>query len=341
MSPLHRLYFSTVVRSALPARGGELVCLDWESKRVLGRVPIAALDPELHDPNPRGNTRGGRGIALVGDEVIVASYHTLHCFDRELRPRRDLSHPLMAGLHEVFATGRGSLWVSSTAIDAALEIDLAGGRALRELWPREQPGLASALGLSPLAIDKGADNRARFVAGDHLRDRSHLHLNAVAERGGEVYALFNRQGVIANLSRDRVAVRHRSLRKGHNLWIDPDGTAWWNDTSGRRVCAVSLAGDGSRRRVPLLRYPEVARVARRLDRRRRLLMRLQKWGLLRRQPPLPIFVRGLARRDGHLFVGISPAAILQIDEQSGALVDAFWYSRDVHCCVHGLAVADD
>jgi hypothetical protein len=336
-----RIYFSTVVRNAPPLRGGELVCLDWGSKQVLGRVPVAAADPPLNDPNPRGNTRGGRGIALVGDEVIVASYHTLHCFDRELRPRRKLSHPLMAGLHEVAPTGRGSLWVSSTAIDAALEIDLASGKALRELWPREQPGLARALGLSPLAIDKEADNRTRFVAGDHLRDRSHLHLNAVAEHAGDVYALLNRQGAIANLSRDAVAVKHRSMRKGHNLSIDESGVAWWNDTSGRRTCAVDLAGEGPRRRIPLLRYPEVARVARRLDRRRRLLVRLQKWGLLRAQPPLPIFVRGLVRHAGHLFVGFSPAAILQIDEESGALVDAFRYSRDVHCCVHGLALSTD
>ncbi len=103
------VYFSTVVRPAASGQGGELVRLDWQTKEIKAALPIAATNPDLKDPNPRGNTRGGRGIAVIDDEVWVASYHTLRVFDRDLRRRRDLTHPLMVGLHETFPTDRGSM----------------------------------------------------------------------------------------------------------------------------------------------------------------------------------------------------------------------------------------
>ena len=135
-----RIYFSTVIRSAPTLQGGEIVRLQWETKRIEARAPVAATDPVLNDPNPRGNTRGGRGIVRYGDEILVCSYHTVKAFDPALRPVRDLGHPLMVGLHEVSATTRGSLLVTCTATDAVLEIDLETGGCLRSWWPREQPG---------------------------------------------------------------------------------------------------------------------------------------------------------------------------------------------------------
>ncbi|MCZ6783473.1 MAG: hypothetical protein O7G30_09200 [Proteobacteria bacterium] len=331
------LYFSTVIRNAPPDRGGELVCLDWDAKRVEATVPIAARNPTLDDPNPRGNTRGGRGVAVVGDEVVVASYHTLRVFDRGLAPQRDLTHPLMAGLHEVTPTGRGSVWVTATAIDAALEIDLESGKALREFWPREQPGLQRELGLAPLDVDKSADNRARFAAGDHLGDASHLHLNAVAEHDGDVLALFNRLGAVASLSEDRVVVRDGAIRKGHNLLVDGN-RLWVNDTPGRRLFAFDLSSGGRERKISLMKLDAVSERARPLDRRYRIARFLHERGLRRVAPPLPIFLRGLARAGDRLFVGISPAAILCLDAASGRLRDTFQYSNDVHTCIHGLTV---
>jgi hypothetical protein len=335
------LYFSTVLRNAPTLRGGELVRLDWERKRVVARTTIAATDPEIDDPNPRGNTRGGRGVALVGDRVAVCSYHTVRLFDRDLRPLRDLSHPLMVGLHEVDLTPRGTLWVTSTAIDAAFELDLETGKVVRELWPREQPGLQQALGVEPLPIDKAADNRTRYLDGDHLRNRHHLHLNAVAEYDGCVYALFNRPGVIANLDRDAVVVRDKGIRRGHNLLMDGHGRALVNDTSKRHVYGFDLASGERISEVDLMALAPVARLARWRDPVRRAKLALHRLGWLALAPPKPIFARGLARSGSSLFVGISPATILQIDEASGRLVDHFTFDRRVHACIHGIAVAPD
>ena len=55
------VWFGTVIRAAPVQRGGSLVKLDWDRKRVVREVPIVPSEPSLdHDPNERGNVRGCR-----------------------------------------------------------------------------------------------------------------------------------------------------------------------------------------------------------------------------------------------------------------------------------------
>jgi hypothetical protein len=337
-----KVYFSTVVRSAPLESGGEFVLLDWQTKTIEARAVIYPTNPEIDDPNPRGNARGARGVGFVGDHVVVASYHTLKVYDRELRHQRDISHPLMVGLHEVYvdgsdANGGGRIWVASTSIDAVLVIDCETGDAVQQYWPREMPGLQRELGLTPLPIDKKADNRTRFLEQRHAGHPSHLHLNAITTWRGETYALFNAPGVIANLDRDEVTVRDRALRHGHNLVLC-DGTAMVNDTFGRAVRAYDLHRKAPGPVIKLDAFRTVRAVV-----CKHQLGYLAK-GVLKKllfhqlSAPRPIFVRGLDMVGDLLFVGISPAAILCIDRRTGELVDSFRYSDDVAVCVHGLKV---
>ncbi len=82
-----KVYFSTVVRSSPLLKGGEIVLLDWESKTIEAKQPIFPKNPEIIDPNPRGNGRGGRGIEFFGNDVVVADYHTLEIYDYKLNQR--------------------------------------------------------------------------------------------------------------------------------------------------------------------------------------------------------------------------------------------------------------
>lgn len=334
-----RVYFSTVIRSAPPMKGGELVAVDWDRKEVLARVPIAPTDPDVDDPNPRGNTRGGRGIELLGDEVVCQSFHSVHVFDRALTPLRKFSHPLMVSLHESVALGDGTIWTSSTAIDAALKFDLASGVLQDARWPREMPGIAGALGLSPLEIDKEADNRPLFLGSEHAKHPHHLHLNAVTWVDGRLHALFSKFGVIADLDRDRIVCEDRALKGSHNLTRDEDGLVHVSHTVDRAVVTFDLETGRRVARRSFADDPGVRRLLRGPDRVFAIRKWLEKRGLHSRTPPRPAFVRGLAARAGRLFVGISPATILEIDPESGRVVDRFTYSRDVRCCVHGLEVA--
>lgn len=338
------VWFSTVIRSAPPMSGGELVKLDWESKQVLGSVTIAPTEPTLDDPNPRGNTRGGRGIQLLPNgEVLVGSYHSLIFFDRDLNRKRSISHPLMVSLHEHDLDSDGRLWTSSTAVDAALQVDLDRGEVVQQVHPREQPGIQAALSVTPLSLDKDADNRSRFLGAEHYQHPHHLHLNAVAlhkggPHDGEVLALFSKQGVIANLDQDKIIVRDKGLRGSHNLVVTEDGQAWVSHTVHRGVISYDLATGERSRRIRFGDAPAVRSLVRMHDLRYRIQKKLCAWRLRPQTPPRPVFVRGLYHDAGNLFVGISPATILKIDLASGQVVDHFTYSRDVNACIHGLCV---
>ena len=336
------VYFSTVIRNSPPREGGELIWLDWETKQVKQRVPIYPTDPELDDPNPRGSTRGGRGVEWLGDRVLVASYHTLLFFDRELTPVNHITHPLMAGLHETFLKD-GRVWVTSTTIDAALEIDLETGSAANSYWPREMAGFQEAFGLSPQPIDKATDQRQRFVAHSRRRaftDEHHVHLNVVAAWKGEMYGLFSRLGAIVNLDRQEVVVQDLALRGGHNLLIGDDGTAIVNGTFSRTIRFYDLATGRLLRIIDLAELPWVQRLLRRYG--PAYWMGRQAFRLrIGIRPNRPVFVRGLDRVGDLLFVGISPAAILCLDLASGKLLDVFAYASDVRACIHGVKVISE
>jgi hypothetical protein len=319
------------------AEGGELVRLDWGSKRIEGHVPIIPTGVE-HDPNPRGNTRGCRGIEIVNGQIVAASYNSLETFGPDLNHRSSRSHGLMVGLHETRLTDTRHLWVTSTAIDAALRFDPVTGDLLESLWPREMPTLARELDLVPAEIDKTADNRLIHLRQSHGRGPSHVHLNAVAEWKGRVIALFHGPGVIADLTADRILVRDPALRKAHNLLVDPDGTAVVNDSLHATVRVFDLEAGRQIDAIDLKTFDWVRRLRRigLLDLARRMLRdpRLLRQRLAAR----PLFLRGMDRVGDRLFLGLSPAAVVCLDLRSRDLVDTFRYSRDVRVCVHGLKV---
>ncbi|MFB6097517.1 MAG: hypothetical protein ABEK84_00065, partial [Salinibacter sp.] len=185
------LALGTVVRAAPIAEGGELVLLDWDTKTAEAKVPIRPREPTIEeDPNPRGNGRGCRGIRQVDDQLVASTYHTLELYDVHLNRVDALRDGLMVGLHEIAVTDRGTVWVTSTAIDAAVEYDAETGERVRAYWPREMADFQDALGLDPLDIDKAADNRLRFLDPSATDSESHLHLNAVEVHDGSLYALF-------------------------------------------------------------------------------------------------------------------------------------------------------
>ncbi len=137
------VYFSTVVRAAPQKNGGEIIKVDWESKRVIAREAIVPSHPAVHDPNPRGSTRGGRGILIDGDEIFVASYHSLLVMDHDLKLKRRISHPLFANLHEL-AWDAQDIWAASTDIDVAIKVNRAG-KTLDSWFPREDPVVAMTI----------------------------------------------------------------------------------------------------------------------------------------------------------------------------------------------------
>lgn len=332
-----RLAFGTVIRGAPLEEGGELVVLNWNEKKVEARVPIRPRRPAIdEDPNPRGNGRGCRGIRWWNGRLVASSYHTLEIYDESLDLVREINDGLMVGLHEIELTENETVLATSTSIDGVVEYNLDTGERCRTFWPREMPDLQETLDLAPLVFDKDADNRLRFLEPSKLDTDHHLHLNAVDTHRGHVYALCNDPGCLVDLTEGRLVFSNESLEGAHNLEITEGGTAIVNDTWGRAVRFYDLETGSLLRTIDLTRYAWVRKLirwktpvywAREIGR---------KLGMTGGSVARPLFVRGLLRRAPMLFVGISPASILQIDERTGELVDAYRYSRDVRECIHGL-----
>ncbi len=336
-----QLYFTTVFRGAPLKEAGQLVRLDWSAKAVTAIVPIYPSNPGFEDPNPRGGGRGGRGILALDGHLMAASFHTIHVYNCDLQHLYDLTHPHFVGLHEIKASRPDHIWVASTIIDLALEINVKTGEASQQYWARELPGLQDALHVEPMGIDKSADNRLRYLDPKHLRHPSHLHLSDVTRWQGEVYALFGVRGVIANLDRQEVVVHDPELKPGHNLHILDDGTAVVLGTFSRTIRCYDIKTGQLMQVIDLMQYKWVKDLMRRPDRVYRVNRLLQRTPFSRGTPARPLFLRGMDIVGRKAYIGAAPALILCIDLDSGSLLDTFLYSSNVSMSVHGIKVIDD
>lgn len=330
------IYFGTVVRAASVSEGGGLFKLDWDRKEIIREVPMVPVEPTLyHDPNARGNVRGVRGISVIGDEVIAADYHTLNVFDRDLNPKRKITHGLMVGLHETQIVD-SAIWVTSTTIDAALKYRLEDGVLEESYWPREMPEFQQALGLEPLPIDKNIDNRQNYLAQESFRGPSHLHLNALCEFRGEVYALFHSKCCVVNLSKGRVVIQDEKLKHAHNLLMEEPGVVYINDTQRTVVRQYDLESGRQIRAIDIKKMPGIKSLLLRTAVRAIREMGVSFFGSKRRATSKPLYLRGLAMHGDYIFAGFSPATIVCIDKTSGKMVDYYFHSTDMRVCIHGL-----
>jgi len=330
------IYFGTVARAAPVSAGGSLFKLDWERKAIIREVPSVPVEPSLyHDPNERGNVRGCRGVCIANDQVIAADYHTLNFFDRDLNLQRKMTHNLMVGLHDTQIVG-SSIWVTSTTLDAALKYRLKDGALEASYWPREMPEFQQALKLEPLAIDKTVDNRLNFLEQDSFRGASHLHLNAVCEFRGEVYALFHSKSVVANLSKGTIVIQDDNLKHAHNLMMEEPGVVYVSDTHRTVVRQYDLESGQQIRAIDIRKMHGIKSLLLKSAARAIKEMGVSFFSTRRKATARPLYLRGLAMHGDYIFAGFSPATIVRIDKITGELVDYYFHSTDMRVCIHGL-----
>lgn len=317
------IYFNTVRRKRPVKQGGELIQVDWSGKKITKRIPLYPTDPDIdYDPNPRGNSRGGKGIIINDREIFVGTYHTILVFDHQLNLKRRITNPLFSNLHEMCFNGE-NIWVSCSAIDCAVQINRDGG-TVSSWWPREDRLLQEKYGLWPMDIDKTADNRLKFLHLEVEKKESHTHLNSVVKYGDRTYVLLNRQGAVVQVEPTvKVIIEDQALRGGHSPAISVDGKRMILCSSfTKNILFYDLESGDLQKKIHLLDFDVIVR-------------------LHEQNPDQPfnksIFVRGLDIVDSRrILVGISPASILEIDIHNHRLLDFYQYSSDVGDAVHGL-----
>lgn len=318
------IYFDTVKRKRPVKEGGELVKMDWPAGKILKSVPIFPFDPDIDDdPNPRGNSRGGKGILISGDELFVGTYHSILVYDLDLNFKRKISNNLFVNIHEMCLAGE-NVWISATAIDCAVLVT-PNGETIKSWWPREEPLLQEKYGLCPMNIDKTMDNRLTHIHAELSTKAHHTHLNSVVKFGPNTYVLLNKLGVIVQVEPVlKVVLEDPAIRGAHSPVITSSGDRLLLCSSIRKCIVIyDLAGGKTVKQIDLLNFPAIA-------------------NLYEAYPDQPfnrsIFVRGLEiLDDDRILAGISPAAILEIDIQRNRLLNFFQYSAEVGDAVHGLA----
>lgn len=203
-----RLYFTTVIRGAAPDSAGEVVCLDWDTKTVLASATIGPLDKRT-PLNPRGGTRGGRGVAIEGDRLLVLGSDVLYSFALDLSDRQVVYRHRGMNAHELLLTPQAR-YISATGLDAVIT---TSDRIIEPL-------------LDP-----------RLVAAAKLED--HLHLNATAMWRGHLLALLNRPGLIVDLTAGTLVMDAPSLLRAHSLTVIGD-TAYVVATHDGTLCQIDL-----------------------------------------------------------------------------------------------------
>jgi hypothetical protein len=317
------VYFNTVKRKRPVKEGGEMVKLSWRLKKVLKQIPIFPTQPDiLNDPNPRGNSRGGKGIIITDKELFVGTYHTILVFDFDLNLKRTITNNLFVNIHEM-CWDQKNIWVSSTTIDCAILINQMG-ETLKTFWPREEPLLQEQLGLFPMQIDKNSDNRLKHIHSQLGQKAGHTHLNSVTKHGRSTYVLLNRLGTVVKIEPEVNLVINTPLVIGaHSLVISSNGARMILCSSFKHsILFFNLKTGRLEKSIDLLDFKEVAE-------------------LHERFPDQPfnksIFVRGLEVIDSRrILIGVSPATILEIDIEKDKLLDLYQFSNDVGDAIHGL-----
>jgi hypothetical protein len=270
----------------------------------------------------RGSGRGLRGIAIRGEEILIAASDELFVFDLEFKIKRSYRNPFLGNAHEVFLDG-DTLYIASTAFDSVLAFDIPSGRFTRG-WafrlnsidgtPASPTGDPSALRFTAGMYDPATGN------GPPAWDS--IHLNNMWLEGGRLYF-------------SGVGMRHM-------LYFEPDGKLgrygeipdWThnsrpyrggvlcNSTGKDAVCHLDLKGHVLRS-TPVPRYDES------------LLQHIPRTKDVARQA----FGRGLVvTADGLIIGGSSPATVSVHDLDAGKVIKSINVTMDIRNAPHGLAI---
>jgi hypothetical protein len=272
-----RVAITSVVRYARATDiSGSLRVLDLEKGRLSFVTPSPESTFRSADPNPRGGTRGTRGVSVCGDRLVVANAERLFVFDTAWNLVAEHSNELMADVHDVLADERG-IWLAATGIDRLLLVGW-DGTLLHDWTFRKDRKLLRELGFRrgslPAAepITDLRDPRERNAGYDRL------HLNSLGRSSrGKILLSFGRirpsedddaefSSALLRATDDgadvpMVEVLHRQSGvklPSHNVEQDGDLLVY-NDSSRQRIVAWDTVRHEARCEVPIPGSPPYAR----------------------------------------------------------------------------------
>jgi hypothetical protein len=308
------LYVSTVVRGSSDAEmTGFFYKIDWRSQEILKKIRVPPRVAGVF--GSRGGSRGGRGMTVFGDTVYAATFDKILMFDRQLLPRKAISHPLVVGHHELHVDDSG-IWCCSTLIDAVIKLT-DDGRLLDACFLCEEDAVLQT-GARRVTRDRTVDYMAEANADtDGNRFEEQLHVNTVTvHRDGRIVVWATNTGHLVQIRPHVEVLAHiPHLRFAHNVQLVGDDL-FVNHT---RAAAFQI-------------YPRdnltTPRVHVDLDTRETASEQFATSG----------WIRGMCWvAPDLLVVGTSPAGLIGIDLNTMTVAGRLQLEADVRHAVHGVA----
>ncbi len=341
-----RIVVTSAVRHAGHERfSGYVRIVDLDRAAVLHTEPVPESPWRGVDPNPRGGTRGAKGVSVHGDRLVVCNSDSVFVLDERLEPVTAFSHPVAGAIHDVLAEERG-IWLTCTNADLLARFTWEG--ELAETWSwRADAELVRELGFDSLPpTDPTLDYRDPRVLQGGVTNV--VHLNAVTRGDRGLLLGFGRI-----LAPDEVARRQRMARLGRaaaRLGVvrkrKPETTtAPASAVPGSTAAIVELRDDGSSR----LRASQANVTVPNhnvLERGGTLVYNDTNAGLLEAGsvsvavPGDPSFARGLShlRDDTYLVGSQQPLAVYAVDVAAGEVVETFELGGEENESVYAIAV---
>ena len=360
MMKVRRVLVTSVVRHAdFGHTSGYARVIDCERGRVVRSSPVCESVHRHRDVNPRGGLRGARGVAALGEQILIANAESVMVFDRAWRCVDQLTHPLMGGVHDLLPESDG-IWITCTSCDLLIKLDWNGG--LLDVWDwRRDHGLTQLFGLSRLCpVDQSQDYRDPESTRTGVRNT--VHLNAVSPGLEGYLLLFGRVLNTRALQRRKISVaigkiasvfgikpRRRSMTQSRKSAI-PSGRI-----EGSSSAIVSLDPDGTARvlhRVNGLTVPnhnilfvDGLLVYNDSNAGRVVAVRPDPCVIDHSVeiPGSPSFVRGLARVGTMEFLvgNQAPLALYHVDLERGRIVRSILIDGDTNESLYGICVLPD
>jgi hypothetical protein len=271
-----RVVITSVVRySRATEISGCLRVLDLDRGRLSFVTPSPESTFRQADPNPRGGTRGTRGISVYGDRIVVANAERLFVFDTVWKLVAELSNELMADVHDVLAEERG-IWIAATGIDRLLLVGWDGS-LLHDWTFRKDRGLLRQLGFGRRALPKTQPIQDLRDPRERNSGYDRLHLNSLGRGSNGILLSFGRVRPSEKLGTEYSSALLRATENGtgspqvdvlhvqaavklpsHNVEEDGDLLVY-NDSSRHRLVAWDTARREPRCEVPIPGDPPYAR----------------------------------------------------------------------------------
>lgn len=260
---MHRVLVTTITREcAVQETSGYLYVVDVDDAVVLARCSMMEASLRELDPNPRGGMRGGRGIAVDGDEIYIANFSAVYRFDAQWQCLNVLSHPACADIHDI-AIHDGFVWVTSTRNDLLFQfypdgrlVDCLNVRMLdpvqefadqAEIRFPNEAGMLNADLRDPRSHDSGVSDGTHLngIAFDpsgkmvlslgRIEANGHSHSMLVSSNGGDRW--------------DGLAFDDATVPR-HNVALS-DGCLIHNDTPSGEIVLIDALDGAERERIAI------------------------------------------------------------------------------------------